>query len=85
MIICALRLIANNYLFCIYFRNDRMPVERRAHRNSVQNVGTPQHPHDTNLRQNHSGESEPRYGKTVAAYRANGEFYLSNYLKMNVR
>lgn len=51
-----------------YLRDDGVPVERRAHRNALEDAGTPQHPHDANLRQDHGGKGEPRYGKTLAAY-----------------
>ncbi len=80
MIICALRLIANNYLFCIYLRHDGVPVERRTHRNAVEDAGTPEHPHDANLYKDYGGKGMPRYGKTVVAYRADGELYLPSDL-----
>lgn len=80
MIIYALRLIANNYLFCIYLRDDDLPVERRTHRNALEDAGTPEHPHDADLRQDYNGESKPGYGETLEANRAAVELYLPVYL-----
>lgn len=84
MIICYLRLIAINYLFRLYLCHDGLLIERRTYRDALEDAGTPKHPHNTNLREDHSGESEPRYGETLPAYRADGELYLSSDL-MNLK
>lgn len=67
-----------------HLRHDSLPVERRTYRNALEDAGTQQHPHDANLREDYSRESEPRYGETRAAYRADGAFYLSSDL-MNLK
>ena len=67
-----------------HLRYDNLPVERRTYRNALEDVGTPEHPHDANLCEDYGGESEPRHGETRAAYRADGKLYLSSDL-MNLK
>lgn len=80
MIICYLHLIAINYLFRLYLCDDHLSVERRTHRNALEDVGTPEYPDDADIRQDHGGESEPRHGETLATHRADGELHLSGYI-----
>lgn len=74
--------IQKNLTFASLVTTMRRPfvVERRAYRNALENVGAPEHPHDANLRGDHSGESEPRHGETLAAHRTDGELHLSGHI-----
>lgn len=61
MIICALRLIAKNYLFCIYFCHDRHTGKQRSITGGVCHARTCIHKNDTTLCKSHGQEPEGQH------------------------
>ena len=61
MIICALRSIANDYLFSIYFCYDRHAGQQRSITGSICHARTCIHKNDTTLCKSHGQEPEGQH------------------------
>lgn len=73
MIICTLRLFANNYLFHSYFRLRGVSAQWSSHRNNQSFTRAHECQNNSDLRQNQRHGYQSRYGSSFPKTESDGE------------